>query len=242
MDLNKIYRDIYIKQWKEKGKTLLEFEKQYGVNKSTLGSWIRGDTKNSPTSIQGIKKFMEKENITIKDFEEKQNEKETLEENPNIFQSFKNYFYPQELPIIGKKGTLKYTLEKKGKKEIEDFEVTPVVKEFPLRKGVTDLAPQVWKYRNDQDVYRFKNELETKLPEVDHCIEIQLLNDAFINCKPNGRPLIYSLVKDKVNGIENLNVTTHEVNQAKKGPITSFISRLKSKYFILRLTIFYSKE
>lgn len=179
---------------------------------------------------------MLEEKITIK---ENSNNNNNIQPKNNLssFEAFLNYFNPKSITKSIAKPKIYYALEKTttlNTTEIETFESIPIipvktiVKEFSIRKGVTNLGPEVWKFRNDLDVYREATKLNTKLPEVDHIIEIQFIENAFNSCPPNTKVFIYSLVKDVSNQIENLNVTSQEVNQAKKSPITSFLNGLRS--------------
>lgn len=92
------------------------------------------------------------------------------------------------------------------------------------------------RHREHQDLYtkQRRRVVETLTPEVDHVWECQIIN--FVNSQvvadnpdiPAYRTrAIQKILPIVMNGVENLNVTTHEVNQKKKGPYSRWIHRHK---------------
>ena len=106
-----------------------------------------------------------------------------------------------------------------------------------LRGDVKSLDGTVWRYRNNKDLYTglSKAKVVELQPEVDHVWECQLVNYANQRAAQAltdaGRRLAahtrgaQSSLKKMVNSRVNLNVTTHEVNQAKKGPFSQWLHR-----------------
>jgi hypothetical protein len=88
----------------------------------------------------------------------------------------------------------------------------------------------VWLKHNYCDVYtrKTKDEMEGCKEEVDHVLEIQLLQHAAAatNLYTND-PMLLNF-RRVVNSTLNLNVTTMEINQAKKGPFTAALNRLNN--------------
>jgi len=99
-----------------------------------------------------------------------------------------------------------------------------------LRMGVKTMEEQTWRHRSDTCIYtELKKKAVVKMcPEVDHVIECQILNYAHATaCR--GKPVTRSVTQQTarlVNSQHNLNVTTHEVNQAKKGPFMRFLNQV----------------
>ena len=90
-----------------------------------------------------------------------------------------------------------------------------------LRRVVTHMEDDVWAIRG-KDLYT----LSSRRPHdsnVDHILEVQIVKKAFEGTPPAGAT---RSVKAAVNDVINLNVTTDAINQAKKGPFTSFLHRL----------------
>ena len=90
-----------------------------------------------------------------------------------------------------------------------------------LRGAVTHMEDDVWSFQG-KDLYT----LSTRRPldsNVDHILEVQIVKRAFEGAPPAGST---RSVKAAVNDVINLNVTTDVINQAKKGPFTSFLHRL----------------
>lgn len=131
--------------------------------------------------------------------------------------------------------------------EVEDFEekaVSANVGVRPtettlngLRAPVTSLQELVWE-RRVVDVYSGQTRTSTLSPQVDHVVEIQLVEHAMLSHahKSGGihngvsitQHCIASLLRDVVNGVDNLNVTSKRINQAKRGPFTAALRRLRS--------------
>ena len=105
-----------------------------------------------------------------------------------------------------------------------------------LRKAVTHKQERAWSHRGNIDVYRRMSRTETPNPEVDHIIEIQILDHVwreFVHKQLGGgatsdAPLRAQRehVETAANELANLNVTTHEINQKKKGPFTTWRNQL----------------
>jgi hypothetical protein len=88
--------------------------------------------------------------------------------------------------------------------------------------NVTDKGDAVWAHRGARDVYTLSQRRPAN-PNVDHILEIQLLERAAREAPPAGATRgVYNAVNDVI----NLNVTTSRINQSKKGPFTSFLNRM----------------
>ena len=90
-----------------------------------------------------------------------------------------------------------------------------------IRGAVTHMEDDVWAIRG-KDLYT----LSSRRPHdsnVDHILEVQIVKRAFEGAPPAGAT---RAIKAAVNDVINLNVTTDAINQAKKGPFTSFLHRL----------------
>ena len=101
-----------------------------------------------------------------------------------------------------------------------------------VRKGVTSKKEEVWKHRNDKDVYtlRVREDVEKNTPEVDHIIEIQIHKSLLARVEKKGTVAVRTRAgidayAEIINSTPCLNVTTKKINQAKKGPFTSFLNR-----------------
>lgn len=101
-----------------------------------------------------------------------------------------------------------------------------------LRGAVTHLADAVWHARG-RDVYTLSNRRPGH-ENVDHILEIQVVQKAY-EALPAAfstrsvRSAVSSAVKGAVNCETNLNVTSSAINQAKRGPFTSFLHRLDER-------------
>ena len=117
---------------------------------------------------------------------------------------------------------------------------TPPAKQIDtstLRGNVTSKGGEVWEHRHDTDAYTGKSRKETLMPEVDHVVEIQILDTALSKAvasllggsgtKPRSS---YKKAADIANGLSNLNVTTHTINQKKKGPFSAFLHQYDPKH------------
>lgn len=121
---------------------------------------------------------------------------------------------------------------------LADLEAAPVpvlkraTTKDPLRGSVTEKADAVWANRR-RDLYTLKKREDTKDPEVDHILEIQFLRLALDHAshkaqtQPSGAEV--KQLHSKVNGLLNLNVTTHALNQKKRGPFTSWCNNEKKE-------------
>ena len=100
-----------------------------------------------------------------------------------------------------------------------------------LRANVSSKSSQAWKFRGERDVYtNFRNYTDIVKPEVDHVWEIQLLDRAWEKATQHIPPSVLHAGREAVakfvNDVGNLNVTSHIVNQKKKGPFMRWKKRL----------------
>ena len=101
---------------------------------------------------------------------------------------------------------------------------------YDLREDVSRRKEDTWKHRKGTDMYTGKIEAKTHHQQVDHVLEIQIFKCAFSSSvkeikKAADRACVEGKIRNYANNVFNLNVTTREINQAKKGPIMSFINR-----------------
>jgi hypothetical protein len=98
-----------------------------------------------------------------------------------------------------------------------------------VRLNVSGMGEQVWRHRDGRDLYTQMLEPAVLAApggaEVDHVWECQLVNDAHDAAVGEGGPAartraVLAATRALFNGAENLNVTTHAVNQTKKGPFS----------------------
>ena len=108
---------------------------------------------------------------------------------------------------------------------------------LPSVPGQVDvMRAQTWRHREHQDLYtkQRRRVVETLTPVVDHVWECQIINFANSQVVADNPDIpayrtraIQKILPIVMNGVENLNVTTHEVNQKKKGPYSRWIHRHK---------------
>ena len=114
-----------------------------------------------------------------------------------------------------------------------------------MRKGVTHRKDAVWSLRDDTDAYTLleKSRVECANPEVDHILDVGLVDASFDRCcgDDGAGPWRHStqphcgfwvaqcaeVLSEHLNANDNLNVTTRRVNQKKKGPMASALHRMK---------------
>lgn len=108
-----------------------------------------------------------------------------------------------------------------------------------LREGVRHLADAVWASRNDRDAYTRNGRAEVVVatPQVDHVLEVQFAEHALVHAMRGagagaGRVSMAAAhsaqtLRHALNGVTNLNVTTARVNQAKRGPFTAAMNRVR---------------
>ena len=104
-----------------------------------------------------------------------------------------------------------------------------------LRLDVAGMSAQTWRHRANRCLYtQLKKAEVVKLrPEVDHVWEMQLL-DLANERAAEGKGMaartraVQQALAAIVNSTKNLNVTTHEVNQHKKGPFMTFQHRYRA--------------
>ena len=109
------------------------------------------------------------------------------------------------------------------------------VETLGLRASVSHKGEVVWRARTT-DAYTGKSRKETPQPQVDHCLEVQLAELALVRAYGdlNARQgtmataQAHELLRDALNDVSNLNVTTLAINQAKRGPFTAAVNRLRS--------------
>lgn len=104
-----------------------------------------------------------------------------------------------------------------------------------FRKNVSRLRTVVWEARDDRDAYTGKSRraLAEDHQNVDHVIEVQLIEFAAGDALAAHAGLAAQFC-EVVNTPANLNVTSREINQAKKGPFTAALNRLKKRDGTLR--------
>jgi hypothetical protein len=109
-----------------------------------------------------------------------------------------------------------------------------------LREAVTSKAGVVWEHRGDVDAYCGATRAATEKPQVDHCLEVQLAEVALVRTYSSDRgssaqsmatAQATELIRNALNGVANLNVTSAKINQAKRGPFTAALNRLQSDKF-----------
>lgn len=109
------------------------------------------------------------------------------------------------------------------------------VKPFSLRRNVSQAREEVWRSRGGVDAYTGKKRrgLEDEIQNVDHVIEIQMVEHATFDTL-NRNIELKNRMRDVINSSENLNVTSRAINQAKKGPFTAALNRLRKRDGSLR--------
>lgn len=106
---------------------------------------------------------------------------------------------------------------------------------FSLRRNVSKKKDFVWQHRDYEDVYTgvAKQQTAAQTANVDHVLEIQIVEHAMVGTIKGNREMI-DRVRDALNSVENLNVTTKRINMAKKGPFTAALNRLNKRDGTLR--------
>jgi len=109
-----------------------------------------------------------------------------------------------------------------------------------LREPVAKRSEVVWTHRGGVDVYTRQARDAVVRPQVDHVIEIQLVEHAMMyalagvssESVPVGGSIaqlhVAQRLRDEINSVGNLNVTSAKVNQAKRGPVTAAMNRLRA--------------
>ena len=107
-----------------------------------------------------------------------------------------------------------------------------------LRKAVRHKTEDVWTVRNNIDAYteKVRSVVVEETPSVDHICEVQLAEHSLVRALHtsgvSGASLTAlgtaTILRDAMNGVFNLNVTTMRVNQAKRGPFTAAMNRLRA--------------
>ena len=104
-----------------------------------------------------------------------------------------------------------------------------------LRSSVSKRASAVWEYREGSDLYTGCCRANTIAPQVDHVMEIQLVEVALAKaCRSGCAAAIHAdceqaaaQLRPNVNSCRNLNVTSKLVNQKKRGPFTAALNRMR---------------
>jgi len=104
-----------------------------------------------------------------------------------------------------------------------------------LRGSVTNKADAVWVRRAQTDAYTSRSRADTPDPQVDHIVEVQLLETAFARAFVAHRASAGSMatrqatqiLRDCLNSTGNLNVTSRDVNATKRGPFTAALNRMR---------------
>lgn len=108
-----------------------------------------------------------------------------------------------------------------------------------IRRAVTHKLDEVWDHRGGKDVYTMQGRAVVKQPQIDHCLEVQLVEFALAEtCVElygggtgikNGLTTTSEWMAHHVNAATtNLNVTSKTINQKKRGPFTALLNRLES--------------
>lgn len=111
------------------------------------------------------------------------------------------------------------------------------------RLNVTPMIVKTWEYRENKDAYTnsAREVVSERTPQIDHVVEVALVDKLFARaCATHGAPVwtgtqsdVYTValtgneITQRLNGVNNLNVTSREVNQKKKGPFASFCNRMR---------------
>lgn len=113
-----------------------------------------------------------------------------------------------------------------------------------VRVQVSKQYTKVWEYR-EMDLYTGRGRAQTPTPEVDHVLEVQLIDFAHVLAygAVGGRAgsmaaaQAHAQIVDVLNSVINLNVTTKKINCAKRGPFTAAINRLNSNHGLRGVTL-----
>ena len=109
--------------------------------------------------------------------------------------------------------------------------------------NIHSLQNDVWLSRGNTDAYttQGRNVVVASKPQVDHVIEIQLAEHAMMRAIGNCGGILSQggvsmataqaaqTLREVLNATQNLNVTTARVNQAKRGPFTAAMNRLRNE-------------
>jgi hypothetical protein len=109
-----------------------------------------------------------------------------------------------------------------------------------LREGVHHLADAVWTSREGRDAYTrsVRADVVVATPQVDHVLEVQFAEHALVHAMreagvgAGGVSMAAAqsaqTLRRALNTVHNLNVTTARVNQAKRGPFTAAMNRVRA--------------
>ncbi len=145
---------------------------------------------------------------------------------------------------LGKLLSAGFFIERNGTFSDEIAKRSVTYHHFPeMKLPVHSLKAQTWLYRDNRDNYTNMRQCvmlkqaetnRTFKEEVDHVIEAQIFNVANKSVAATyGMGIAYrtrgtqEVLISMFNNVTNLNVTTHYVNQKKKGPFESFINDVK---------------
>jgi len=86
------------------------------------------------------------------------------------------------------------------------------------------------------DIFTNNNRDNTPTPQVDHILEVQLAEIALVRALADTGAMTTSMattqttdvLRHAINGHTNLNITQARVNQAKRGPFTAAMNRIRS--------------
>ena len=138
---------------------------------------------------------------------------------------------------------------KSGKSGNDDNSASPSPSVELINKGLRRALPAqdlVWKHRKDCDVYTQQPKKCVAKPQVDHVIEVQLAEYALVstymqptvrNYSAREREVATEQLRNKLTAIPNLNVTSLRINQAKRGPHTAALNRLRGERELRGITL-----
>jgi len=119
---------------------------------------------------------------------------------------------------------------------LDAVSVSEDVNSLCLRESVSGRAGAVWVVRGNEDAYSGASKAQTEKPNVDHVLEVQLVENVLVRtfnaqharCGSMATAQAGELIRQAVNATSNLNVTSSKINQAKRGPFTAAMNRLQS--------------
>lgn len=119
---------------------------------------------------------------------------------------------------------------------LDGASVSEDVNSLCLRESVSGRAGAVWAVRGGKDAYSGASKAQTEKPNVDHVLEVQLVENVLVRtfnaqygrCGSMATAQAGELIREALNDMSNLNVTSSRINQAKRGPFTAAMNRLQS--------------
>ena len=148
--------------------------------------------------------------------------------------------FPTAICVRGRKHA-EFTLDElESRPKIERVEErkTKLEKHFAFVKceeglrenNVSARADDVWSFRGGRDLYGggSRGAVSSQEPQVDHILEIQVVNLAWCSALADGVRTrgAKESIQLFVNDLPNLNVTSKVINQAKKGPFIRFLKKM----------------